>query len=164
MADLAFQLDEVEGLGSWGCGSGVVGENVGPYHLAEFGGESEEWGLGLGVYRWVYGGGTAGGFWGADGTRVNQVSDSVAPAMTGWVVVPDRVGVAEDPGIEMAHVESEGKTQRRERGEKTGSSISTNGQLLLTSRHFQLRRLQPNDVGVHWRFGDGRVTNMKMWH
>lgn len=40
----------------------------------------------------------------ADLSLVNQISDGILPASAGGIVVPDGVGVSDDPGIEVAHV------------------------------------------------------------
>jgi hypothetical protein len=100
VAEFVFDCYEVEGC--WG-------EDVGPDHGANFWGEEGEGRLGLVVKCWsvdVDWGGWVGVWrWGADCTGDDEVADCVCPGVRGlaWIVVPDAVGVAEGPGVEVAH-------------------------------------------------------------
>lgn len=39
-----------------------------------------------------------------DLSLVDQISDGILPPSAGGIVVPDGVGVSDDPGVEVAHV------------------------------------------------------------
>lgn len=106
MANFALELHEVQGLRGVGVRTGVVGEDIGPDHLAYLGWETQEWGLRLRLGFHIQADRLTGaGIWRADCARLNEIADGVAPAIAGWIVVPDGVGVAEDPSVEMAHLD-----------------------------------------------------------
>lgn len=115
VVDFVADLDEVDGCvcssGVIGAGTGVGGvvEDVGVDHEADFWGQTLEeaacW-LGgavccCGWYDVVAG---CGCRWRtAYLTRLNQFANGFWPSFACGIVVEDGVGVAEDPGVEVAH-------------------------------------------------------------
>ena len=99
VTDLVLDLYEVDG--------GVLVEDVGVDHESDFRGEALEegaGGLGGAVCWGDWDGCMGGGLWTADLAGLNQFAEGFGPATTTGVVVEERVGVADEPGVEVTHV------------------------------------------------------------
>lgn len=113
VVDFVADLDEVDGCVCYrviGGGSGVGGvvEDVGVDHEADFGGQKLKEGAGWlgGAVCWCccwYGIIVGRGGRTAYLTRLDQFADGFWPSFAGGIVVEDGIGVAEDPGVEVAH-------------------------------------------------------------